>query len=842
MKFRFHVLGLPHTITSPEYNACAFTMKVYKFCKMMHARGHHIIHYGHELSQVECNEHVTLVKASEFNAGYFGQDKTNYFEHNTADQNHVLFSKRGCEEVVKRVKKGDFLLAFWGSGHQAIADAAEKTGNCIAVEPGIGYPNSCFKYRVFESYAVMHNTYGLQGVTHPSWYHCVIPNYFDTEEFEVVEEKDDYFLYLGRICEIKGLKNIIEVTEKTGQRLLIAGQGKLSDLGYDETPNHVEYVGYADIEQRKRLMSHAKGFFLLTNYIEPFGGAAVEAMFSGTPVITTDWGVFNETVQHGVTGYRCRTMEQLEWATLNVHKIDPRVCHQWAKDNYGFERVAPMYEEYFLQLNGLWDGGWYESNYNRDALDWLKVHLPVILPYETGLGSYDQIDFLEIGGDSLVLEKDNGKGLFFVENKDNVAASRVGCVKIDLNQVNNLETVLKYYDVNKIGTLKCRSEHLKLFDKVNLPTNIILEGSDSVALPLGYRTLAKIGELTHLRRDGANPRIAIFSEKRWALGRIHSDLKEHLSGDFEFDWYDWSVYSRNEKLLKEGYWQLYDLILCNTVLVNGYLDTINPELNNNIEFLRKLLVVSHFPEFDRSTFTERIVDNNSLFLSEVNYSGISKETVRNLKKRYGISAEYTPAGVNTKSFPLKHVIGDPIKVAGFVGNPEVHENKNPSIFAEICRLANLTPRYIYDKEWTENADLYKGIDLLICCSTLEGNPLGPFEAASCGIPVISTPVGNVIETSIKTFKTVEQAVEIIQQFNINPEALTKYADLITTEVRDKWSWDKVCREHWQPFFEKALKRKNVPLKAIAKQVSANNEDVYRVRLKGLNKHSKTVSY
>lgn len=377
-KFRFHVMSLPHTVTTPEFSACAYTMKVLKFCKMMYNRGHYILHYGHEDSIVQCHEKVDLITNDDFEKTYGNHNwKKEFFKFDSNDYCHQKFNSLAIIELLKRIQKGDFVLIFWGQGHWKIADIISKDGRAFVVEPGIGYTNSFCKYRIFESYAVAHHTYGLQNNHNPSFYHCIVPNYFDVGEFEFKPEKQDYCLFLGRISTCKGVHIIIDATKRTNNKLVIAGQGDLKlNVGYAETPEHVEYVGYAGIEKRKNLMANAKCLIIMSDYVEPFGGVVVEAMLSGTPVITPDWGAFVETVLHGITGYRVRTMEQLVWAINNIHKIDPKICRQWAEDNYSLETISKRYEEYFYQLSNLWKEGWYEENPNRTELDWLNVKYP----------------------------------------------------------------------------------------------------------------------------------------------------------------------------------------------------------------------------------------------------------------------------------------------------------------------------------------------------------------------------------------------------------------------------------------------------------------------------------
>lgn len=371
---RFHILGLPHTVSSKEYNACAYTQKVVKFGKMMTERGHTVIHYGHEDSDLVCSEHVTVLTNNDLKIAYGDYNwRKNFFKFDVNDHAYQTFYTNAIREVGKRKQKNDFILPFWGSGVRPICDAHEH--DMIVVEPGIGYAGGHWaRWKIWESYAIMHAYYGMTGVgtCTTDWYNVVIPNYFDPDDFEYCEEKEDYFLFLGRVYEGKGVHVAMQVTEKLGKKLVIAGQ-KPDDMQF---PSNVEFVGYADINKRKKLMSKAKAAFVPSMYVEPFGGVQIEMLMSGTPTITTDWGSFTENNLNGLTGYRCSTFDQFVTAAKNIDKINPKNCRAWA-ENFSLNKVAPMYEEYFQNvLNVYTGGGWYEENVNRPSLNYCEKIYP----------------------------------------------------------------------------------------------------------------------------------------------------------------------------------------------------------------------------------------------------------------------------------------------------------------------------------------------------------------------------------------------------------------------------------------------------------------------------------
>jgi glycosyltransferase involved in cell wall biosynthesis/SAM-dependent methyltransferase len=382
---RFHILGLPHTVSSKEFNACAYTQKVVKFGKMMTERGHTVIHYGHEDSDLICTEHVSVLTNEDFKIAYGDYDwRKNFFTYDMNDHAYQTFFKNAIREVGLRKQPNDFILPFWGAGTRPICDAHP---DMITVEPGIGYAGGHWaRWKIFESYAIYHAYYNLTavGTCMQDWYDVVIPNYFDPEDFEFKKEKQDYFLFLGRVYSGKGVDIAVQVTEKIGAKLKIAGQNPEGRT----FPPHVEFVGYADVETRKQLMSNAKAAFVASQYVEPFGGVQIELLLSGTPTITTDWGSFAENNIHGVTGYRCRTFDQFCWAARNIDRIDPRNCREFG-ENFLLDRVAPMYEEYFQSVLDVYTGaGWYQEHPERNDLAWLKR----TIPHHPERINYDHID------------------------------------------------------------------------------------------------------------------------------------------------------------------------------------------------------------------------------------------------------------------------------------------------------------------------------------------------------------------------------------------------------------------------------------------------------------------
>jgi len=379
---RFHVVALPHTQTNMDHSACAFTMKTLHFCQMMSSLGHQVYHYGVEGSQVQDCEDIQFFSQQE-QEGFFGKYNPNALYEVDWSGRAVYWqqlNQRAAAEIIKRKRPGDFVCLIMGTLNRPLAQAVGN--DVMVVEYGAGYNGTFANYRVFESYAHMHKIWGAEGGFDPDgrFYDVVIPNYLNPADYPLQTKKGDYYLYLGRLIKRKGIHIAVETCKRLGVKLKIAGQGCVKVEGnriycadgevYEG--DNLEYVGFATGQKRAQLYQNAIATFVPTTYIEPFGAVAIESQMAGTPAITTDWGAFPETVEHGRTGFRCRTLDHFIFAAKNAPTLDPTYIHQRAVANYSMDRVKWMYQEYFEMLADLWGEGWYKINESRNNLNWLR--------------------------------------------------------------------------------------------------------------------------------------------------------------------------------------------------------------------------------------------------------------------------------------------------------------------------------------------------------------------------------------------------------------------------------------------------------------------------------------
>ena len=189
--------------------------------------------------------------------------------------------------------------------------------------------------------------------THRHALDTVIPPMFDPEDFTFSAEKEDYFLFLGRIIPSKGILDAVELTRVLGRKLIIAGPGDYEKTFGKKPPAHVEFVGMADLDKRAYLLSKTYCLLALTGYNEPCGYIVPEAGWSGTRVMTANTGGFTETVSPGVNGFRgdafCDWVEDAE----KLDTITPEMCRDHAEKHFSFAAVRPKYQAFWRRIDAL---------------------------------------------------------------------------------------------------------------------------------------------------------------------------------------------------------------------------------------------------------------------------------------------------------------------------------------------------------------------------------------------------------------------------------------------------------------------------------------------------------
>lgn len=179
----------------------------------------------------------------------------------------------------------------------------------------------------------------------------VVPNAVDIEQHRYLGEKEDYLVYISRICEDKGTENAVRLARDKGWRLLLGGKidpGRDRDYFESRVRPYVDgkrivFLGEVLQEEKARIVSRARAFIFPIQWDEPFGLVMAESLACGTPVLALRRGAVPEVVEHGRTGFLANTMEELSHYLDRVDELEPEVCRKEAERKFSPRTMAESY-------------------------------------------------------------------------------------------------------------------------------------------------------------------------------------------------------------------------------------------------------------------------------------------------------------------------------------------------------------------------------------------------------------------------------------------------------------------------------------------------------------------
>ena len=189
-------------------------------------------------------------------------------------------------------------------------------------------------------------------------YIATIHHGIDVAQFPFSGAEGEYVLFFGRIHPHKGVYEAIQVAQRAGVKLVIAGIIQDQDYFASKVEPYIDdtsvvYLGSVGPDRRAEVLGNAMALLHLISFDEPFGLSLVESMACGTPVIAFGRGSMPEIIRDGDTGYIVDDIEGAINALSAVKAIDRSACRADVEKRFTNTRMARDYVRVYQEiLNG----------------------------------------------------------------------------------------------------------------------------------------------------------------------------------------------------------------------------------------------------------------------------------------------------------------------------------------------------------------------------------------------------------------------------------------------------------------------------------------------------------
>jgi glycosyltransferase involved in cell wall biosynthesis len=392
-----HLFGSTTVPTSSLITCDAFTQTVLKYGKEFKKRSYHVIIYGTKEFKKDFNDACCeFVEISSLDTFMYSVANTSEMVSAYSDGRYLSnlcskknlnikcdFSKIVINNLMKIFSnygslKDNILLTFFSISNyeKKLYKIFESKGGMVIeglVQYGVRKWNIPFRRTVFAStFQMIEKKEIFEGLLNCAkdktlqW--KVIPPLFNSSDFIFNPNPRSIngpYLYLARLQEIKGFGVFLQFAKNNLDKTFwIAGQStyrnnKLSYSDIDDNERTINLKQYPNIiykgtvgkRGRAKLLSQSTALIQYTKYCEPFGWNIIEANLSGTPVLTSNFGAFTETVKDGINGFRLNSDELCDKSIFDkLVKLSPQECYDHGLQ-YSADNIMKTYIEFINECH-----------------------------------------------------------------------------------------------------------------------------------------------------------------------------------------------------------------------------------------------------------------------------------------------------------------------------------------------------------------------------------------------------------------------------------------------------------------------------------------------------------
>jgi len=182
----------------------------------------------------------------------------------------------------------------------------------------------------------------------------------DPERYQVVEMPANEVCFIGRFSEIKGPHVAIDVAERAGVPIRVAGEVHPPDREFAEREvlprlekPHVTFAGCIGMAEKVPFFRDARALLMPIDWEEPFGLVMIEAMLSGCPVVAFRRGSVPEVVEEGITGFVVEDAAAMAEAIRPggpLDTFDRLGCRKRAAERFSTARMVRDHEVLYRQV------------------------------------------------------------------------------------------------------------------------------------------------------------------------------------------------------------------------------------------------------------------------------------------------------------------------------------------------------------------------------------------------------------------------------------------------------------------------------------------------------------